>query len=297
MARPRLDVNASGELGKETSRVDQIIANLPRTIVHSHALAGQSHTELCDLVQDHSMGFEYPSWYEKKFAKELKADWLSADARKLYQYCLENDLRPGFGRPSFYGRYHTKATFFMIRWQREHLNRLLDIARHPLFDQYGRFISYDVINDRPLGSEADHADLGDLVARASRVAQARREAGQARWDQYQKDFNEEGDEAAKLYIPGAVEAMRKAADKGEKEAMIYSPHEEGLLTDWIWSWVEQNQRVALSGLEAFHNPTWGAAVTRGLCRWTEKEGFTYRIMKWNKNSVMIWVSLERKPAK
>jgi hypothetical protein len=297
MSKPRIDVRASGELSEETGLVPKIIANLPRTLVHQHALAGQSHTELSDLVQDRSMGFGFPGWYEKKFAKELKTTWLGADAKRLYDYCSENDLRPGFGRVQFYGRYHAKATFFMIRWQREHLNRLLDIARHPLFDQYGRFIYNDVIIDKPLGVERDQADLGDLVARAARVAQAKREAAQARWDQYQKDFNEESDEVAKLYIPHAVEEMRKAADRGQKEAIIFSPSGGDLITDSIWSFVEEHTRVTLSDYQVFHNPNcWDGAAARGLCRWAASKGFKYRIDKWSRDSAYIWVSLQPKSA-
>lgn len=240
----------------------------------------QGYLEVCELVQDKSLGFRFPGWREAKFARELKSDWLVEDGKRLYEYLAGNDLRPGFSQ--FYRNHDGKwACRLFIRWQGNHFDKALNLRENALFAHVWKKERQGPLE---LGEKIDFDSLARHADEVERIKE------EIRWQcdqEFHRDMNDECELVARAYIGAARAAIARAAAEGEKTAEIFSA------TDGVAYSNVFGENLHASGgqyythyrnYHLFDRPMcYGGVVARGLCLWALEQDlkFDIRIHPWS----------------
>jgi hypothetical protein len=257
--------------------VEEIIAALPHLILgtqlSAHIIGNHVPTlhtkDICSIIEESSLGFRFPTLLLGYFSKQIDPEWLNADARRIYQYCLDNGLRPEFSllAPRERGR---RSCRMFIRWQSEQLDSLLKLKEHPLFAQFWQ-------SQPPASPVSEKVDTAFLVRTSEDVLAARAVAEAQAQVAFERDMNEECRAQAQPYIAPALESMRKAAADGKREAYIFFA-ESGLAYDTIFGDdVKSNGRYEhYRDYRLLNKPcSRGSVIARGLCLWALEQNFKF----------------------
>lgn len=233
------------------------------------------YLNLCTLYEGKPLGFAFPGWRQSKFAREMNPEWLNEEAQRLYQYCLDNDLRPGFDK--IFIDNGKKACFLMIRWQKEHFDKLLGLPEHPLFNH-----CFQAQPPLPSYAEGD----GDFSVEQLRTwktdTEALREQVKAEVEaQFELDLDEESDLACAGVVESARAKMAEAAKNGKDEVLIFVGS-EGVagfncfcpqISKETLNNTPQNELHRIFRHPLCHD----GVIARGLCRWANQTNLHIRL--------------------
>lgn len=231
------------------------------------------YLQLCTLNQDESLGFTFPNWKQAKFSRELSPNWLNQDGQKLYEYCLQNDLRPVFDK-LYRNHSGQKACILMIRWQREHFDKLLGLPEHPLFAH-----RFQEQAKSPVRLQND-IDIRELQALSTNAQLLHERVTNQVMIKHEQDLDEESDRASLDYIVRAKHKIAETAATGGIEASIFIGS-EGVsafncfgdsISNEIFDTTPQEKLYRLFNHPLCHD----GIIARGLCRWASGTGLTIR---------------------
>jgi hypothetical protein len=256
--------------------IERRVADLTPSVKSSFTpVSGEKalYLPLCTLNQDESLGFTFPNWKQAKFSRELSPNWLNQDGQKLYDYCLQNDLRPVFDK-LYRNHSGQKACRLMIRWQREHFDKLLGLPEHPLFAH--RY------QEQAPSSVHLHNDINirQLQALSTNAQRLHERVSQQVMVEHEQDLDEESDRASFDYIVRAKAKLAESAATGDTEACIFIGS-EGVaafncfgdsISNEIFDTTTQEELYKLFNHPLCHD----AIIARGLCRWASGSGLTIR---------------------
>lgn len=228
---------------------------------------------LCTLNQGESLGFTFPDWKKAKFSRELSPNWLNEDGHKLYEYCLQNDLRPVFDK-LFRNHSGQKACVLMIRWQREHFDKLLGLPGHPLFEHRYHEVS------PPPAPLLDDIDIRELQTLSSNAQLLHERVTAQVMAEHEQDLDEESDVASSDYIARAKVKLGETAATGDTEVCIFIGSEGVAALNCFGNSIS-NEVVKTTAQEElyqlFNHPLChDGMIARGLCRWASASGLTIR---------------------
>ena len=231
------------------------------------------YLSLCTLNQDQTLGFTFPNWKQAKFSRELSPNWLNPDGQKIYEYCLQNDLRPVFDK-LYRDHSGQKACRLMIRWQREHFDKLLGLPEHPLFAH-----RFQEQAKSPVRLHND-IDIRELQALSTNAQLLRERVTNQVMIKHEQDLDEESDRASFDYIARAKKKIAETAATGGTEASIFIGS-EGVsafncfgdsISNEIFDTTPQEELYQLFNHPLCHD----GIIARGLCRWASGTGLTIR---------------------
>ena len=231
------------------------------------------YLNLCTLHEGESLGFAFPGWRQSKFAREINPDCLSEEAQKLYQYCLKNDLRPGFDK--IFRDNGKKACTLMIRWQKEHFDKLLGLPEHPLFNHCFQA-------QAPLPSYADgEFNLEQLQAWQADTEALREQVKAEVEAQFEIDLDEESDRSCASAVESARAKVAEAAKSGSKEVLIFVGSEGVAALNCFCPQISKETLDSTPQSELhriFRHPLChDGVIARGLCRWANQTGLHIRL--------------------
>jgi hypothetical protein len=239
----------------------------------------QLFVQVCTLVQDDLIGFRFPSWRAAKFAREIRPEWLIDDGKRIYEYCLENDLRPTFSRLSdaFVPGRSKLACGLIIRWQGTHFDNLLKLQQHPLFAYL-----WEPANRPAVESSNTNLHLSQLARQAEKAVATRESIAAACTDEFNRDMDEECANVAHPYITDALEKISEAAAAGRKSAVIFVGSQGRSAFNCFGEKLQAHRSDDYFSHYSDHKlldrpKCWDGVIARGLCLWAQDQGLVVDI--------------------
>jgi len=162
----------------------------------------------------------------------------------------------------------------MIRWQREHFDKLLGLPGHPLFEH-----GYHELTPRPVPS-LNGIDIRELQALSTNAQLLHERVTDQVMAEHEQDLDEESDLASSDYIARAKAKLGETAATGDTEACIFIGSEGvaalncfgNSISNEVFKTTPQEELYKLFNHPLCHD----GMIARGLCRWASATGLTIR---------------------
>jgi hypothetical protein len=255
---------------------DAIIASLPKKIVEMHRCR-QDYVNVCELVHTKHLGFEFPGWRERytTAGKEPKPSWLIGYAKRLWDYCESNDLRPAL--VDFGQRWH-----FPNESSPQKLMYRCELIIRPQLSQLDALLGHLQLGDNdgqpPVAPGDVMVDVQDLQLRTRDAEAAFQTEAQRALEQFHREMDEAGAQAALPLVKDAIAAMKKAADARQYCAEIL--HSGVGYPGYGTAISTYDSNYSDPRLFDFPN-CWEGVVARGMGNWALAQGLSidYQITK------------------